>query len=70
MSKQSVQKNKIELKRFDLVMLNDRKTVGVVLMMDNNEITLIDTQNHVSKYEKIKIMKRITQKQSVTNRYR
>ena len=33
MSKQSIKKSKLEIKRFDLVQLTDNKTVGVVLYL-------------------------------------
>ena len=52
-------KSSEELQIFNLVELNDNKTVGVILKILKDEITLIDTEGYKSNYRKIQIKNKI-----------
>jgi transcription elongation factor SPT5 len=56
-----------ELSKYDLVSLNDGKTVGLVLSIYADSITLLDSDNFVSNQPKIKIASKFTRPFNVTN---
>lgn len=56
-----------ELSKYDLVALNDGKTVGLILSIYADSITLLDSDNFVSNQPKIKIASKFTRPFNVTN---
>ncbi len=66
----SVKKSKYELQRFDLVKMNDDKTVGVILQIQRDSIQLFDTEGMVKNFQKIHIKQRISNKLNVINSYK
>lgn len=64
-----LKKRNNDLQRFDLILLNDNKTAGVVLQVMRNNVTIIDTEGVVSTYAKIQIAQKVTKGYHATNCY-
>jgi transcription elongation factor SPT5 len=58
-----------ELSKNDLVALNDGKTVGVILSMSSDSITLLDTENYVSSHSRLKIQNKFPDFLNISNCY-
>ena len=56
-----------ELAKHDLVMLNDARTVGIVLSLSADTVTLLDTENFVANHPKFKIANKFTKPANATN---
>lgn len=64
-----LKKRNNELQRFDLILMNDNKTAGVVLQVMRNNVTIIDTEGMVNTFSKIQIAQKVTKGYHATNCY-
>ena len=64
-----LKKRNNELQKFDLIIMNDNKTAGVVLQVMRNNITIIDTEGTVKSFSKIQIASKITKGYHANNCY-
>jgi len=64
-----LKKRNNELQRFDLVLMNDNKTAGVILQIMRNNISIIDTEGVVTTFSKIQISQKVTKGYHANNCY-
>lgn len=63
------EKHSNQIKKYDLVGLNDEKTFGVVIALDTENLTIIDISGIVKKVNRMNVKNLIKKDLSVKNKY-